>query len=258
MTRATGADEPAGASGRSRAPSGAPPGAPFGAPAKPTVDHLLYAGPDLPGLIAAVAASCGVEASPGGRHTKQGTHNALVGLGPSCYLELMAPDPDGVPDGDYRRSIAHLKAPQVFTWCARTANSAGLAARAAEIGLEVKVSEGGRRTPSGGELRWRLIVLVGHGFGGHLPFFIDWLDSPHPAAGLAPQGRLLALTLQHPDAVGLANLLRALAWPLGQATAPDQLVSVTPGDSAMISARLSVPAGEVELQGTGAGLQLTS
>jgi hypothetical protein len=38
-----------------------------------------------------------------------------------------------------------------------------------------------RQQPDGIRLDWRLMGLGGHQQGGFVPFFIDWLDCPHPS-----------------------------------------------------------------------------
>lgn len=216
------------------------------------LDHVIVAGPDLSGLIAWLKREFGLAAAPGGRHPGQGTHNALVGLGPQAYLELMAPDDLPLPadaPGAYRRSLAHLANPELLTWCARTASWRELAARAEGLGLEVACPEGRRKTASGEELRWRLVIVSGHGFGGHVPFFIDWLDTPHPATALEQQASLTALHLEHPDATGLTNALTALGCE--PAHMP---VAVAKSRLPLLALELATPVGERRMTGSGGAL----
>ncbi len=210
------------------------------------IDHLLFAGDDLEEIVGEVLAKSGVRARPGGRHVGQGTHNALIGLGAGRYLELMARDPRGDEGGSgaYRRSLAYLREPALHTWCARVDDMGGLLDRARSSGLSTEHMEGGRTTPDGARLTWTVVAVTGHGYGGLVPFFIDWQGSPHPSLSLGRELALTGLTVAHPDDVGLAALLHALGGPV-----PD--VAVEHSSAPRISAGLTGPAGPFTLSGVG-------
>lgn len=64
-----------------------------------TLDHLVVAAADLEEGARWVADRLGVGLEAGGRHAVFGTHNRLLPLGPDCYLEVIAVDPDApAPD----------------------------------------------------------------------------------------------------------------------------------------------------------------
>lgn len=185
-----------------------------------TLDHLILAGPDLESLTAALAARAGVHAVGGGRHAGQGTHNALVGLGPGRYLELLAADPAG-DGGGFRDWIAYLDAPALHGWCVRgepALDADAFASRVAAAGLAPRRLAMTRTRPDGVRLAWELVFVDGHGFGSLVPFFIDWRGSPHPSAALAADLRDPRLLLRHPDAAGLDALLQALGGLPAEAT----------------------------------------
>lgn len=59
-----------------------------------TIDHLVYAVPNLEKGIAEFENKFGIQATIGGKHLTKGTHNALINLGKYSYLEIIAVDPE--------------------------------------------------------------------------------------------------------------------------------------------------------------------
>lgn len=180
----------------------------------------------------------GVDPAPGGVHPGLGTRNALLSLGESVYLEVIAPDPEQDLGGTLGAKLATLIEPGIITWAAATPDLEAVAAAAARASLEVRgpvPTE--RRAPDGTVLRWRLLFLGGHAFGALVPFFIDWLNTPHPARTNPVGGRFLALEVRAPDAEALNALYAGLDIPLVAAR------SDVPG----LTARIEAPTGEVRL-----------
>lgn len=216
----------------------------------PAVDHLVWAAPDLERASAAISELLGVAPAPGGAHPAWGTRNRLLSLGPSVYLEIIGPDPETSPAEGGGGStppgppelfgISGLAAPRLVTWAAKADDLEALRDRAAEAGIALgPVLDGSRRTPDGAELRWRLtdpLVVAAEGL---VPFFIDWGDTPHPAASAPPAGTLVELSAEHPQPEAVA---RALAW-LGIEGVP-----VRPGAAPRLAARIETPSGVVELR----------
>lgn len=177
------------------------------------LDHLVVGGPDLDALTAALAEATGVRAEPGGRHLGHGTHNALVGLGPGHYLELLAPDPLQ-RGGTFADLVASASRPSAVAWCVRGApGSAGADAVEATLraaGLVPRRLAMERRSEGGAPLRWTVVFADGHPFGGLVPFWIDWGDAPHPSERLGRALDLVRVELVHPDADALRRCLDAL------------------------------------------------
>ena len=174
------------------------------------IDHLVYATNDLEASVAEIEARLGVCAAPGGRHPGRGTRNALLALSDRSYLEIVGPDPEqATPAGGRWFQIDDLDRPRLVTWAVKEADPDRLRAAAAASGIELgPVVSGSRRRADGSTLRWRFTdpaVAVADGI---VPFFIDWADSPHPAAS-APAGPVLqSLRAEHPEP---SDAMRALS-----------------------------------------------
>jgi hypothetical protein len=203
------------------------------------VDHLVYATPDLALGIDTLERLLGVRATPGGQHPGLGTRNALIGLGPSTYLEIIGPDPDQPKLSTPRRfGIDELAAPRLTTWVAKGTDLDRLVTRARRGGVMLgDVTAGSRKRPDGVVLSWRYtdpsVVLADR----LIPYVIDWGSSPHPAATAAPGVRLVALRAEHPDAARVQGMFAQLGFDL----------PVRTGAKPALIATLDGPRGRVEL-----------
>ncbi|MEM1096021.1 MAG: VOC family protein [Bacteroidota bacterium] len=162
------------------------------------LDHIIYAAPTLEAGVDAVEQQLGMRPVYGGRHDGRGTHNALLGLGDACYLEVIAPDPaQRQVSRPLWMGVDQVTAPGLIGWAVRTSDlSAFRAAALAENWVVGSIAAGERRTASGDMLRWRLTEPSTHLADGIFPFAIDWGDTLHPAARLPQVGVVGALEIQ--------------------------------------------------------------
>jgi len=200
----------------------------------------VYAVPDLEKGIEDLEARLGVRAGPGGRHVGEGSRNALIGLGPDSYLEILAPDPtQAVPQRPLWLGLEGLSGPRLTAWAIKARNLDAEAGRARAGGVRLgSVVEGGRKLPDGRLLSWRFTDPHTQVADGLVPFLIDWGESPHPSAASPPGVTLLALRAEHPNPAGVRALVRALGVNL----------PVTKGPRAALIAGLQTSRGFVELR----------
>lgn len=204
------------------------------------VDHLIFGTPDLELGVSRLERLLGVRASTGGRHPVWGTHNALLALGPDCYLEVMAPDP-GLPRPESPRlfGLDDLAEPRLLTWAARADDLERTAQQAARAGVSLgAASDGGRQRPDGTWVRWRITDPFAPRLGGVVPFLIDWGATPHPAGGAAPGCTLRGLRAEHPDPDRVRAALGAMEVTL----------AVEPGARPALVATIEGALGQVELR----------
>jgi hypothetical protein len=205
-----------------------------------SVDHLVYGTPDLKVGVQEVEKALGIRATPGGQHPGAGTRNALIALGPSMYLEIIGPDPEQPPPPRPRSfGIDDLTAPRMVTWAAKGSDLDRLAGDALRQGLRLgDVGSGSRQTPDGRVLSWRYTNPRTMLADGTVPFFIDWGQSPHPAATAAPGATLVALQAVHPDPEGVRGMLEKLGLEL----------AIAQGDRSALIATIDCPRGRVTLR----------
>jgi Glyoxalase-like domain len=205
----------------------------------PHLDHLVFAAQDLETGIAHIERLTGVRAVLGGRHPSFGTHNALLGLGPHAYLEIMAPDPSLPAPARGRLTDGWgLESPRLVTWVVRPPDIAEAATTAASCGIELgKVRPCSRLTPDGTTLRWRLSDPYSPRLSGAVPFLIDWGATPHPAETARVGLSLEGFRIEHPAADTVNEVLESLhAGEL-----------CTRNDNVRLVARVRSPKGLVEL-----------
>ena len=204
------------------------------------VDHLVYATGELHRGIAEIEQLLGIHASLGGRHRAWGTQNALVGLRPRCYLEIIAPDLEhssGV--GARPFGLDQDRPSRLVGWAANATELEQVRAAAFRSGVTLgDVEYGSRQRPDGTELRWTLTDLRCAVADGIIPFFIDWGRSLHPALTAAAGATLVSLRAEHPDSGQVSEMLRALALPL----------FVTTGPGPALVAEIDCPRGRVLLR----------
>ena len=213
---------------------------PENVPVLSKVDHLVYATLNLAAGIERVERLLGVKAVPGGQHPGAGTRNALIGLGELTYLEIIGPDPDQTKPAQPRRfGIDDLHAPRLVTWAAKGKDLEAIVKSAKSKGIDLgQVQSGSRRRPDGVLLSWRLTVSPALNADGIVPFFIDWGETPHPAASLPKGCVLIALRAEHPDAKRIRAELSALGLNL----------RVDAGSAPALIATIRTPHGDVDLR----------
>lgn len=209
-------------------------------PALPTgIDHLVFAVADLEAGMDFIEQLLGVRPVAGGRHRRYGTHNALISLGPTTYLEIIAPDPEvAEPDRGRLFGLDSLPRSRLVTWVVRSEEiEETVAAAGARVGIG-PVGSGSRERPDGTVLKWRLSDPYAMPLGGAIPFLISWGETPHPASAAPDGGSLIRLRINHPE----PELVRVSLAALGIA------MDVRLADEFELVATIRTPSGVVELR----------
>lgn len=177
-----------------------------------TVDHVVYAVPDLREGAARVTELLGVEPAYGGQHRGRGSHNALLSLGGGAYLEIIAPDPDQPkPDMPRAFGLDTLRDAKLVTWAVQVRDIERVSLAAKDQGYDpgplVAMS---RSLPDGGMLRWRATIQLDMPGDGVVPFLIEWDSNEHPSDTTPAGAGLIDLELEHPRPGEVQPMLDAL------------------------------------------------
>jgi hypothetical protein len=208
------------------------------------LDHLTVIAPTLSDGVAHVRACLDLDVPFGQRHGYMGTHNHLLQLGDTVYLEVIALDPDSQPPArarwfglDNRKAVmADWEAGRRLRgWVARTDRmDAVLSGRESIFGKKIALpwtnSSFDFAIPDDGSLP----------FDGALPSVIDRRGKARSMANIADLGaKLKSFSLEHPDATCLSEHYQALDI--------DRPPAIVQGNDLRYRALIETPSGVREL-----------
>lgn len=204
-------------------------------------DHLVVAAASVSAGVDYLEQQLGVRLPVGGEHPRMATHNHLMRLSASSFVEVIAIDPElppplrprwfGLDDPHVRASLS--ASPRLLTWAVNTPRLAALALDSVPLGRIEAMSRG--------QLNWDITIPADGSLaaGGLLPVALQWHTQTHPAEGMHDLGcRLLRLTLYHPRSEWLATCLQRLG--AGELA---EVESLADGEAGWLEAEMETPLG---------------
>ncbi|MBC7994702.1 MAG: VOC family protein [Rhizobacter sp.] len=201
------------------------------------LDHITVVAPTLVAGAKFIRDTLGVEMQQGGSHPRMGTHNLLLSLGESTYLEVIAVDPSAPKPNRPRwfdlDTLTPRSPPRLAAWVVATKNI--------ETSASCCASEFGAIEPmTRGANAWLITIPADGGlpFGGAVPALIQWQTQAHPAKALASSGcSLVALEVFHPEPWRVSSVLQCM----GLASPPR--VHPTASTDTLLVAHIQTPHG---------------
>ncbi len=201
------------------------------------IDHLVLGVSDLARGATFVEQATGVRPVAGGRHSHLGTHNAILSLGPRCYLEIPAPDPTQNRLVDALALLAGLEEPRLVKWAIAGEVDRAVQLFRATVLPNAVVESGARMRPDGREIRWRQVGFLTL-TRVDVPFVIEWAPgSAHPAADVTTGCSLVGVEVMSPDLASMKAVFERF----------DTGARLVAGPQARLEAMLDTPLGEVNL-----------
>ena len=176
------------------------------------IDHIVVTASSLQSGAEFIKQTLGADPQTGGEHPRMGTHNLLLRLGDSLFLEVIAVNPqEPAPARPRWFGLDNLRPdspPALSTWVARSADIRTTAAASSEpLGAIERMTRG--------TLEW-LIAIPGDGcvpLEGIGPHLIEWRTDPHPASRLKDHGlSLVTLEIFHREPARVSRLLESIEF----------------------------------------------
>jgi len=205
-----------------------------------TIDHIVLAVPKLNRACDEFIINLGISPIFGGKHPDFGTHNALVNLGNGNYLEILAPDPENIPEQGKRWMGADLiDKPIVCRWALKSSDLAKDQGILRTVNPAYGEIIGGQRETMTGELlKWKMIKPLSEPVTDILPFMVDWSGtSSHPTESLPEECQFLSIEVKHPQVEKMQNIYQQLGLA----------VNIEYADEASLKIRLQTNNGIFEL-----------
>lgn len=191
------------------------------------IDHLVWYSADLDQGARYFAERMDCEPVYGGVHPGEGTRNRLMSLAENTYLEIVGTDP-AQPATNLDTELRQLAGSGLYHWAAGGLDLEIVRQKARGAGLEGSgIVTGGRSLPNGALLTWKLFGLRNHGLGALVPFFIDWMDSEHPAKMAPRGGRLVKMEVVSPAAERLRAIYGIFDLDISVADGPAPALHAT-------------------------------
>jgi hypothetical protein len=183
------------------------------------LDHVVIGGTDLGLLVAWWKRETGVDPARGGAHEGFGTHNALIGMDATSYVELIAHDrtqPDPSRPRPFGLDQLEPDSVQLCTLVLAVEDIETATQRVRAAGLDPGPVNAMRRMRADGiELRWQLAIPPHSAMAGTLPAMIQWgPGTPHPGSSLGHDVRVQEIQLGHPAPDNLRAALAAIGSDL--------------------------------------------
>ncbi len=177
-----------------------------------SIDHITITAPTLKDGADFVHQALGVWPQAGGEHPRMGTHNLLLRLGDSQFLEVISVNPGGIAPSRPRwfmlDSLRPNSEPSLTAWVARTPDIHQTVATCSEALGDIEPM-------SRGSLNWLITVSASGALpvGGVAPVLIEWPAGAHPSANLVDHGLSLAkLEIFHPEPERISRMLLSMGF----------------------------------------------